>query len=120
MVRFFICIGLIAALVTLAVFGTAYVGNVTEEVAALLDGIAEGTADPVSAAEEAQSIWNSFYERNFLITDKEHAMEITVSLARISALAEENDDDLTVECITTKKLLLFFRDKQIPDFPFGV
>lgn len=114
--RIFLCLAIIAALAAFSVYGTLYVGGISERIIEGLDEVcgAEGE-EAVSAARETDRLWNEFYEKHIFITDKEHAMEITALLARIAALAEEGSDELTAECRTAKKLVQLFCEKQKPE-----
>lgn len=55
--------------------------------------------------------WESYIENHFFATDREHVMELTTLIARICALAEEEDPELTAECAVAKELMRIYREK---------
>lgn len=55
--------------------------------------------------------WESYIENHFFTTDREHVMELTSIIARICALAEEEDPELTVECAVAKEMMSVYREK---------
>ena len=55
--------------------------------------------------------WENYIETHFFATDREHVMELTSIIARICALAEEEDPELTVECAVAKELMSIYREK---------
>lgn len=118
MKRIFLCLAIIAALVALAIYGAGYVSGVAEDIITRLDTLGESTdsEEAKALAADTDRVWNDFYEKHIFITDKEHAMEITAALARISALAEEGSEELKIECKTARKLVELFLEKQRAEF----
>lgn len=55
--------------------------------------------------------WEGYIENNFFTTDHEYVIELTSTIARICALAEEEDPELTAECAVAKDLMRIYREK---------
>ncbi len=69
----------------------------------------------LDAAKKADGEWRKFFELHVFITDKEHMLEITSSLSRLTAFAEEEDDEFMIEVRSAKQLAEIYLQKQNPE-----
>ena len=60
---------------------------------------------------ELDKSWQDYYQGHIFMVDKDHALEIAMSIARIKAMAEQEDDDLPTECDTAQDLIQLYRRK---------
>lgn len=67
-----------------------------------------------AAAERASDRWRSFRRMHILITDNDHALEITMASERIERLLEQGDDEVKVECGVMERLVSdYCREQEI-------
>lgn len=51
-----------------------------------------------AAAKKVSDCWRGFRRLHILITDNDHALEITMAAERIERLLEQEDDEVMIEC----------------------
>ncbi len=108
-----ILVGLTALAVTSFFFVTGSAEDIIGKVELVEKSYKKGDYDKaLLVANEAKLDWNKFYKHRHLIVDKEHVVEITSILSRLSTLAKEKSPDLTIECESAITMLTLFRDKQ--------
>lgn len=116
MKRIIICGFIVIALVILGAASLYYTETSTKEAEDTLEEISlsfgRGELEQTkSLTRKLSQSWESYTENYFFMTDKEHVMELSSMIARIHALAEEEDPDLTVECAVTRELMTSYRMK---------
>lgn len=57
------------------------------------------------AAKRASESWQKFRRLHILITDNDHALEITMAAERIERLLEQGDDEVLIECGVMSRLI---------------
>ncbi len=68
------------------------------------------TAKSLSAVLSAN--WREYSKSYIFIFDKEHIMELTGAIAKIEALANDENPDILVECKTAAELIRLYRAKE--------
>ena len=118
--RIVICI--ILALVILAggIWGVIYTTGLSDGLLADVEAVAENFEQgDIEAARQAfsrvKTSWDSFRDFHILVSDQEHALEITMCIAKMESLLEQEEDDLLTECATAAKLIEVFRHEQLPN-----
>lgn len=120
MQRIVTCSIIIVLLITTAVFGYCSIKNTSDSILESLEATIQSFRNDdlesaVEHADAAEREWNEFFEVHVFITDKEHMLEITSSLTKIKAMAQENNDELIIEAQSAKKLIEIYLDKQNPE-----
>ena len=92
-------------------FSDRLLDNVERVAESFEQGDMEGAKQAYSDAREG---WDSFRELHILVFDQEHALEITMCLARIGSMLEQEEDDLLTECAQAAKLIAVYRHEQLP------
>ncbi|MCM1419230.1 MAG: DUF4363 family protein [Bacteroides sp.] len=116
MKRIIICGIIMLALVVLGAASLYYTDTSAKEAEGTLEEIdlrfREGDLDGARGlARELSADWERYIENHFFMTDKEHVMELSSMIARIRALADEGDEELTVECAVARELMTSYRLK---------
>ena len=75
-----------------------------------IEKLCESGKNVKDAADEAVRKWRNFCSKNIFLTNNECALEISMTLARISSMAENGDDDMPEECGFAKRLLDVYGD----------
>ena len=110
MKRIVICCILAALILLGGIFGLVGTLKVGDDIK---DGLKRITAAYESgdtetakaAADEVAEKWRNFRKLHILITDNDHALEITMAAARIKQLLELGDDEVKVECGIMEELI---------------
>lgn len=117
MKRLYLCVMLVAVMLIIGIASYFCTKSVTENIEQKIDVIADcynagdyGRTKILSA--ELRETWEDYIHKHIFITDKEQANEITLSITRIEALAEENDDEILSESTVAKELISIYREKQ--------
>ncbi|MGN0656398.1 MAG: DUF4363 family protein [Ruminiclostridium sp.] len=117
MKRAIICGIIVIGLVAAGIISYFYTARVTSEIQESISRVSESyeredfEAAKSLSAETAKN-WEHYLAAHIFVNDKEHALEITLSLLRIKALAEEKSDELKEECITAIDLVGLYRENQ--------
>ncbi len=116
MKRIVICLFITAVLIIMGAASLCYTDSVTREAADTIDSVAASFeqgdfAQAKSLTMRLSQNWENFIENHPFLIDEEHIMEITVSIARIKSLAEEESEDLPEECAVTRELVQLYREK---------
>lgn len=103
MKRIVICCILAAVIFAGGIWGlfqTSRVGSdITEGLRQVTEAFEKGDLDNAKAAAESVSEkWLNFRRFHILITDNDHALEITMAAERIKKLLELEDEEVKVEC----------------------
>lgn len=117
MKRAIICGIIVIGLVTAGIISYFYTDRVTSEIQDSISRISESfeREDYEAAASlsvETSKNWEHYLAAHIFVSDKEHALEITLSLLRIKALAEEKSEELSEECMTAIDLVGLYRENQ--------
>lgn len=117
--RIVICI--ILSLVILAggicgvIYTTGFSDGLLTELEAVADNFQQGDIEAAKRAySHVSESWDGFRDFHILVSDQEHALEITMCIARIGSMLEQGEDDLLTECEQAKKLIEVFRHEQLP------
>ncbi|MCH5200949.1 MAG: DUF4363 family protein [Oscillospiraceae bacterium] len=118
--RIVICI--ILALVILAggicgvIYTTGFSDGLLTEVEAVAENFERGDIEAAKQAfSRVKTSWDGFRDFHILVSDQEHALEITMCITRMESLLEQEEDDLLTECATAAKLIEVFRHEQLPN-----
>ena len=117
MKRAIICGIIVIGLVAAGIISYFYTDKVTKEIQESISRVSESyeredfEAAASLSAETAKN-WEHYLAAHIFVSDKEHALEITLSLLRIKALAEEKSEELKEECITAIDLVGLYRENQ--------
>ncbi len=119
MKRIIVCIALTVIIFAGGTAGLFYSCGVSDRIAANLDevnrlylsGDSEGAA---AAAARVSDDWTKFKSLNILSVDKDHILEISMSITRIESLLERNDEEALTECAVAKELIEGYRNKNVP------
>ena len=117
MKRIVICAFILLVLVALGIVSYIYTNNAMESTGDTIDRIS--TSFENGDFEKTRSLstslsenWRESYNNYLLIFDKEHIMELTMAIARIEALAEDENPDLLIECKSASELIRLYRSKE--------
>lgn len=117
MKRVWICLALTVIMILLAIGSYLYTCSVTVNIEEKVDMV-RIYADKKDF-EKAQLIsadiakeWEDYCLNHIFVTDHEHTMEITATMARIEALAINENDEILAEISAVKELLQHYRENQ--------
>ena len=118
--RIVICSILALAILAGGIWGVVYTTGFSDrllsDVEAVADNFEQGN---IEAARQAfyrvKENWDGFRNLHMLVTDQEHALEITMCIARMESLLAQEEDDLLTECATAAELIEVYRQEQIPN-----
>ena len=118
--RIVICSILSLAILAAGIWGVIYTTGFSDglltDVEAVADNFQRGD---IEAAKQAffrvRENWDSFRDFHLLVSDQEHALEITMCIAKMESLLEQEDDELLTECATAVKLIKVYRHEQLPN-----
>ena len=118
--RIIICSILALAILAAGIWGVIYTtrfsDKLLEEVREVSDNFEQGDMEAAKLAySRVRESWESFREFHLLVFDQEHALEITMCVARMGSLLEQEEDDLLTECATAAELISVYRQEQMPD-----
>lgn len=117
--RIVICIILSLAILAGGIWGVIYTTGFSDRLLSDVEAVAESFEQGnTEAAKQAYSRvrenWDGFRDLHLLVTDQEHALEITMCIARMETLLEQEDEELLTECATAAKLIKVYRHEQLP------
>ena len=117
MKRAIICGIIVIVLVAAGIISYFYTDRVTREIQDSISRVSESyELEDYEAAKslstETAKSWEHYLAAHIFVSDKEHALEITLSLLRIKALAEEKSEELKEECIAAIDLVGLYRENQ--------
>lgn len=116
MKRIILCGFLVIAMVVLGVGSLYYTDTTAKKAEETLEEVSlrlkeNDMAKVKSLALDLRANWESYLETHFFATDHEHVMELTSTIVRICALAEEEDPELSIECAVAKDLMRIYQKK---------
>ena len=117
--RIVICIILSLVILAGGVWGVIYTTGFSDglltDLKALEENYRQGDTEAAKQAfSRVKENWDSFRNFHILVSDQEHALEITMCIARMENLLEQQEDDLLTECEQAAKLIEVFRYEQLP------
>lgn len=116
MKRIILCGFLVIAMVVLGVGSLYYTDTTARKAEETLEEVSlrlkeNDMAGVKSLTLDLRADWKSYLETHFFATDHEHVMELTSTIVRIVALAEEEDPELSIECAVAKDLMRIYQKK---------
>lgn len=116
MKRIILCGFLVIAMVVLGVGSLYYTDTTAKKAEETLEEVSlrlkeNDMAGVKSLTLDLRADWESYLETHFFATDHEHVMELTATIVRICALAEEEDPELSIECAVAKDLMRIYQKK---------
>ena len=117
MKRVWICLVLALILIIVAVGSYLYTRSVTENMEKHIDELTlsfnMGNYDRTKLlSQELSKEWERYCVNHIFVTNKEHIMEITLSVTRIEALAKLENEDILTESSSAKELISLYRENQ--------
>ena len=117
--RIVICIVLSLTILGSGIWGVIYTTGFSDTLLSDVEAVAENfEKGNIEAAKQAcsrvRTSWDGFRDFHILVSDQEHALEITMCIARMESLLEQEDDELLTECNTAAKLIEVYRHEQLP------
>ena len=117
--RIVICSILALAILAGGIWGVIYTTGFSDrllsEVEAVADNFEQGNIEAAKQAfSRVKESWDGFRDFHMLVTDQEHALEITMCIARMESLLAQEEDDLLTECATAAELIEVYRQEQLP------
>lgn len=117
--RIVICIILSIVILAAGIWGVIYTTGFSDRLLTEVDTVAEKFQQgDTEAAKQAffrvRDSWEGFRDFHILVSDQEHALEITMCIARMESLLEQEEDDLLTECAEAARLIEVFRNEQLP------
>lgn len=116
MKRIILCGFLVIAMVVLGVGSLYYTDTTAKKAEETLEEVSlrlkeNDMAGVKSLTRDLRADWEDYLETHFFATDHEHVMELTATIVRICALAEEEDPELSIECAVAKDLMRIYQKK---------
>ena len=113
------CVAITVLLIAFSVYGYFCSQNVSEEISVILSQVTDSFENEdyekaISLANSAREKWYSLSENTVFVEDTECDNEITMSLAKICEMAEQESDDIYAECSVVKALLRTYVLRQQP------
>ena len=117
--RIVICTVLSLVILAGGVWGVIYTTGFSDSLLTVLETVTENFQQgDMEAAKQSLShvkeSWEGFRDFHILVSDQEHALEITMCIARMESLLEQEEDDLLTECAEAARLIEVFRHEQLP------
>ena len=117
--RIVICIVLSLMILAAGIWGVIYTTGFSDrllsDVEAVADNFEQGDTEAAKQAySRVRTSWDGFRDFHLLVSDQEHALEITMCIARMGSLLEQEDGELLTECATAAKLIEVYRHEQLP------
>ena len=118
--RIVICSILSLAILAGGIWGVIYTTGFSDRLLADVEAVADSfqrgdTEAAKQAFSRVRTNWDSFRDFHILVSDQEHALEITMCIAKMESLLEQEDDELLTECATAVKLIEVYRHEQLPN-----
>lgn len=118
--RIAICSVLALVILAAGIWGVLYTEAFSSRLLTHIEAVEENFEQGnIEAAKQAYShvkeSWDSFRNFHILVSDQEHALEITMCIARMESLLEQEEDDLLTECRTAAELITVYSREQIPN-----
>lgn len=110
-----IAILIIAGGIASVLYTSDFSGKMSENITRIENKFEEGDIHGAKQAMyRTEKQWDGFRRFHILISDDDHALEITMSLAKMQSLLEQGDDELLTECETAKQLIERYGYEQLP------
>ena len=118
--RIVICIVLSLTILAAGIAGVIYTTGFSDKLLADVETVADrfeqgDTEGAKQAYSRVRESWDGFRDFHVLVSDQEHALEITMCIARMGSLLRQEDDELLTECATAAKLIEVYRHEQLPN-----
>ena len=118
--RIVICIILSLTILAAGIAGVIYTTGFSDKLLADVEAVADrfeqgDTEGAKQAYSRVRESWDGFRDFHVLVSDQEHALEITMCIARMGSLLRQEDDELLTECATAAKLIEVYRHEQLPN-----
>ena len=118
--RIVICSILSLVILAAGIWGVIYTTGFSDRLLADVEAVADNfergdTAAAKQAISRVRENWDRFRDFHILVSDQEHALEITMCIAKMESLLEQEEDDLLTECATAAKLIEVYRHEQLPN-----
>ena len=118
--RIVICSILSLAILAGGIWGVIYTTGFSDRLLADVEAVADSfqrgeTQAAKQAFSRVKENWDSFRDFHILVSDQEHALEITMCIAKMESLLEQEDDELLTECATAAKLIEVYKHEQLPN-----
>ena len=118
--RIVICSILALAILGLGIWGVIYTTGFSDRLLSDVEAVAKNfeqgeTQAAKQAFSRVRDSWDGFRDFHVLVSDQEHALEITMCIARMESLLEQEDDELLTECAQAAKLIEVYRHEQLPN-----
>lgn len=89
--------------------------NITEDLKLIETcWLKEDKEGAMEAARRMETCWKNFRKLHMLTVDNDHALEITMSAAKITDMLKRENDDLLTECAVMSELIRVYKDAQSP------
>ena len=117
--RIVICSILALAILAAGIWGVIYTIRFSDKLLENVEEVAEAFEQgDIEAAKQAYSrareSWDGYRDFHILVFDQEHALEITMCIAKMESLLLQEDEELLTECATAAKLISVYRHEQLP------
>lgn len=119
MKRIIVCCILASTILIGGILGLIYTEKtgdyITENLRQVTECYGKGDIEGAkAAAEKVSEKWSDFRCLHILITDNDHALEITMAAERIKRLLEQEDEEVMVECGIMERLVSdYCREQEI-------
>lgn len=119
MKRIILCSVLAGIMIAGGIFSCFYVFSFSERMGENIENISRcfeaGESEAARQAfDTADREWKSFRRLHILIADDDHALEITMSMAKIDSLLQQEDEEVLTECESAKELIRVYGYEQLP------
>ena len=119
--RIVICVILSLVILAGGIWGVIYTTGFSDKLLSDVEAVAMNFEQgDTQAAKQAfyrvRESWDGFRDFHVLVSDQEHALEITMCIARMESLLEQEDDELLTECAQAAKLIEVYRHEQLPNW----
>lgn len=119
MKRLILCLTLILSMSLFAFYAFFNCRTCAEEIKQEIKSAAEcfkkeDYSTALGISDKAIDLWHKLSDRTIFVEDIQNDIEIEMTLARISEMARQKDDDIYEECRVLFTLLDSFIDKQTP------
>lgn len=119
MKRIIICCIITAVIFVGGILALCYTNNTADNITEDLKLIEtcwlkEDKEGAMEAARRMETCWKNFRKLHMLTVDNDHALEITMSAAKITDMLKRENDDLLTECAVMSELIRVYKDAQSP------
>ncbi len=117
MKRVWICLVLAVIIIIVAIGSYYYTCVITENMERHIDELTlsfnNGNYERTRLiSEKLSKEWEGYCINHIFVTNKDHAIEITLSVTKIEALAKLENEDILTESSAAKELISLYRESQ--------